>query len=310
MIQLGRYAPATRVIAHISDTHFLGGERPLYGAVDTDSNLALALEQLERSGANPEAIVITGDLADLAEPDAYARLKAQFEPVAERLGAQIIWVMGNHDERPEFSSAFFGAESTEPLDRVYHVGGLRIIALDSTVPGYHHGDLSTEQLDWLRGELAAPAPEGTLIALHHPPIPTPIELMAIIELQNQDAFADVLRGTDVRAILAGHLHYSTSGTFAGIPVSVASATCYAIDNSGGPGSLVGRDAGQAFNLVHLYEDSVVHTIVPMTRAPQVSGFSGVVLDVLANMTAEERLEAFSNKRSTFNVADAEASGGS
>lgn len=310
MIQLGRYAPATRVIAHISDTHFLGGERPLYGAVDTDSNLALALEQLERSGANPEAIVITGDLADLAEPDAYERLKAQFEPVAERLGAQIIWVMGNHDERPEFSSAFFGAESTEPLDRVYQVGGLRIIALDSTVPGYHHGDLSPEQLDWLRAELATPAPEGTLIALHHPPIPTPIELMAIIELQHQDAFADVIRGTDVRGILAGHLHYSTSGTFAGVPVSVASATCYAIDNSGGPGNLVGRDSGQAFNLVHVYEDSVVHTIVPMTRAPQVSGFSGVVLDVLAKMTPEERLEAFSNKHSTFNVADAEASGGS
>jgi 3',5'-cyclic AMP phosphodiesterase CpdA len=310
VIQLGRYAPATRVIAHISDTHFLGGERPLYGAVDTDSNLALALEQLERSGANPEAIVITGDLADLAEPDAYARLKAQFEPVAERLGAQIIWVMGNHDERPEFSSAFFGAESTEPLDRVYHVGGLRIIALDSTVPGYHHGDLTTAQLDWLRDELATPAAEGTLIALHHPPLPTPIELMAIIELQNQDAFADVVRGTDVRAILAGHLHYSTSGTFAGIPVSVASATCYAIDNSGGPGSLVGRDAGQAFNLVHLYDDSVVHTIVPMTRAPQVSGFSGVMVEALAAMTPEERLEAFSNKRSTFNLADAEASGGS
>ena len=124
------------------------------------------------------------------------------------------------------------------------------------------------------------------------------------------AVYDVVRGTDVRGILAGHLHYSTSGTFAGIPVSVASATCYAIDNSGGPGSLVGRDAGQAFNLVHLYEDSVVHTIVPMTTAPQVSGFSGVVLDVLAQMTPEERLEAFSNKRSTFNVADAEASGGS
>jgi 3',5'-cyclic AMP phosphodiesterase CpdA len=218
--------------------------------------------------------------------------------------------MGNHDERPEFSSAFFGEQTTEPLDRVYRVGGLRIIALDSTVPGYHHGELTLEQLDWLRDELKTPAPEGTLIALHHPPIPTPIEIMAIIELQDQDRFAEVIRGTDVRGILAGHLHYSTSGTFAGVPVSVASATCYAIDNSGGPGSLVGRDAGQAFNLVHLYDDSVVHTIVPMTTAPQVSGFSGVVLDALATMSPEERREAFSNKQSTFNVADAEASGGS
>jgi 3',5'-cyclic AMP phosphodiesterase CpdA len=253
--------------------------------------------------------VITGDLADLAEPDAYERLKAQFEPVAERLGAQIIWVMGNHDERPEFSSAFFGSESVEPQDRVYDINGLRIIALDSSVPGYHHGDLTDDQLAWLKTELATPAPEGTLLALHHPPIPTPIEIMAIIELQHQDKLADVVRGTDVRGILAGHLHYSTSGTFAGVPVSVASATCYAIDNSGGPGSLVGRDAGQAFNLVHLYDDSVVHTIVPMTTAPQVSGFSGVVLDALAQMSPEERREAFSNKKSTFNVADAEASGG-
>ena len=309
MTQLGQHAPATRVIAHISDTHFLGGERPLYGSVDTDNNLALALEQLERSGANPEAIVITGDLADLAEPDAYERLKAQIEPVAARLGAQIIWVMGNHDERAPFSTAFLGGETTDPLDRVYQVGGLRIIALDTTVPGYHHGELTDAQLDWLRNELATPAPEGTLIALHHPPIPTPIEIMAIIELQQQNRLADVLRGTDVRAILAGHLHYSTSGTFAGIPVSVASATCYAIDNSGGPGSLVGRDAGQAFNLVHLYDDSVVHTIVPLTTAPQVSGFSGVVLDTLAAMTPDERREAFSNKSSTFNLADAEASGG-
>jgi 3',5'-cyclic-AMP phosphodiesterase len=309
-MQLGQYALPTHVIAHISDTHFLGGRRPLYGKVDTDRNLALALEQLERSGTNPEAIVITGDLADLAEPDAYDRLKAQFEPVAQRLGAEIIWVMGNHDERPPFAKAFFGAETTEPLDRVYHVGGLRIIALDSTVPGYHHGELTDAQLDWLRDELATPAAEGTLVALHHPPIPTPIEIMAIIELQEQSRLAEVLRGTDVRAILAGHLHYSTSGTFAGIPVSVASATCYTIDNSGGPGSLVGLDAGQSFNLVHLYDDSVVHTIVPVTASPQVSGFSGLVLDALATMTPEERLEAFSNKASTFNVADAEASGGS
>ncbi|MBX3193642.1 MAG: phosphodiesterase [Microbacteriaceae bacterium] len=309
MIQLGQYAPPTHVIAHFSDTHFLGGHRPLYGSVDTDGHLAKALEQLERSGAAAEAIVFTGDLADLAEPDAYDRLKRIIEPAAERMGAELIWVMGNHDERPPFSAAFFGIETDEPLDRVHRLGGLRIIALDTSVPGYHHGELRESQLEWLRTELATPAPDGTLLALHHPPIPTPIEIMAILELQGQDRLADVLRDTDVRAILAGHLHYSTAGTFAGIPVSVASATCYTIDNSGGPGSLVGVDGGQSFNLVHVYEDSVVHTIVPVGDAPQVAGFSGVVLDALAAMSPEERREAFSSKTSTFNVADAEASAG-
>ena len=103
------------------------------------------------------------------------------------------------------------------------------------MPGYHHGRILDSQLDWLRDVLAEPAPDGTLLALHHPPIPSPIELMAILELEEQHRLADVIRGTDVRAILAGHLHYSTSGTFAGIPVSVAAATCYVIDNSAAAG---------------------------------------------------------------------------
>jgi 3',5'-cyclic AMP phosphodiesterase CpdA len=184
---------------------------------------------------------------------------------------------------------------------VYDVGGLRIIALDSSVPGYHHGDLEPAHLAWLREQLATPAPHGNLLALHHPPIPTPVELVAIIELDHQAELAEVLRGSDVRAILAGHLHYSTSGTFAGIPVSVAAATCYTIDSSAEPGTLAGVDGGQTFNLVHVYDDQVVHSIVPLGDARRVAGFSGAFLDALAAMTPEERREAFSSKASTFQL---------
>ena len=311
MMQLGQYAPPTHTIAHVSDTHFLGGRRRLYGAIDTDRNLACALEQLERSGSRPSAIVITGDLADLGEPEAYQRLRGQLAPAAERMGSQIIWVMGNHDERRPFSSILLGEQPSDaPQDRVYDIDGLRIIALDSSVPGYHHGQLSDAQLSWLEGVLAVPAAHGTLLALHHPPIPTPIEIMAIIELQDQQKLAGVIRGTDVRGILAGHLHYSTHGTFAGVPVSVASATCYAIDTSGEPDTLLGVDGGQSINVVNVYTDSIVHSIVPVGDYPQVAGFSGVMLERLATMTPDERREAFSSKTSTFSVAEAEGSSGS
>jgi Icc protein len=222
-------------------------------------------------------------------------------------------VMGNHDERGPYSSILFddqdsgGPASDAPQDRIYDVDGLRIVALDSSVPGYHHGELRDEQLSWLEGVLAVPAAHGTLLALHHPPLPTPIEIMAIIELQEQQKLADVIRGTDVRGILAGHLHYSTHGTFAGVPVSVASATCYAIDTSAPAGTLLGVDGGQSINLVNLYTDSVVHSIVPIGNFTQVAGFSGVILDKLASMTPGDRREAFSRKTSTFSAADAEAS---
>ncbi|WP_167051492.1 phosphodiesterase [Salinibacterium sp. ZJ77] len=311
MVQLGQHAPPQHVIVHLSDTHFLGGGKPLYGTVDTDATVVRALEQLERSELRPEAIVITGDLADVAEADAYERLRDHIEPAAERMGSRIIWVMGNHDEREPFASILMREEATtDTQDRVYDVNGLRIIALDSSVPGYHHGDLRPEQLEWLRAELATPAPSGTILALHHPPIPTPIELMALIELDHQAELADVIRGTDVRAILAGHLHYSTSGTFAGIPVSVSAATCYTIDTSAEPGTLAGIDGGQTFNLVHVYDDQVVHSIVPIGDAPRVAGFSGAFLDAIAGMTPEQRREAFSSKASTFNLADTEQSAGS
>jgi 3',5'-cyclic AMP phosphodiesterase CpdA len=314
VIQLGQYPAAHHVIAHISDTHFLGGGRPLYGSVQTDAHLAQALSQLEASGARPEAIVFTGDLADLGEPDAYTRLRALVEPVAERLGATIIWVMGNHDERLQYSQQLFDHDGTEePQDRVYDIGGLRIISLDTTVPGYHHGEVTEAQLAWLAEVLATPAPHGTLLAVHHPPIPTPLlEAMGMLELQDQNRLAEVIRGTDgrsseVRGILAGHLHYSTHSTFAGIPVSVAAATCYTLNLTAKDRLLSGVDFGQAFNLVHVYDDRIVHSIVPVGETIEVTGFSSDNWAQIEAMTPQERLELFSNKKSPFNAREATSS---
>ena len=98
--------------------------------------------------------------------------------------------------------------------------------------------------------------------MHHPPLPSVLDLAALVELRDQSALAEVLFGSDVRSILAGHLHYSSTGTFAGIPVSVASATCYTQDLSVPAGGTRGRDAARAFNLVHVYGSTVVHSVVP------------------------------------------------
>lgn len=309
MIPLGQYPAPAHVIAHISDTHILAGDRKLYGVVQAEAHLIQALAQLEQSDIYPEAIVFTGDLADLGEPDAYRRLKEIVEPVAAKLGATIIWVMGNHDERPEYARALFGATPSEdPQDRVYDINGLRIISLDTTVPGYHHGALTDEQLYWLAGVLATPAPHGTILALHHPPIPTPLLwAMEMLELAQQDRLAAVLEGTDVRAILGGHLHYSSHSTFAGIPVSVAAATCYTLALTAKDRLLSGVNADQAINLVHVYENSVVHSIVPVGSRAEVTGFSKEFAPQIEAMTVEQRLEMFSNKRSAFNSAEQSAS---
>jgi Icc protein len=262
------YARPDHFILHLSDTHFLAGDRMLYDSVDSEARLAELFVRLEASGARPEAIVFTGDLADHGEPEAYAKLRAIVDPAAARLGAQVIWVMGNHDDRGAFREELLGQlPSTRPVDRVYDVNGLRIITLDSTVPGHHHGEVTDAQLDWLAEELAEPAPHGTILAMHHPPIPSVQDLAVLVELRDQSPLAEVLRGSDIRSIIAGHLHYSTTATFAGIPVSVASATCYTQDLAGQTGATMPRDGAQSYNLIHVYDETVLHTVVPVSSTP-------------------------------------------
>jgi 3',5'-cyclic AMP phosphodiesterase CpdA len=278
-------------ILHISDTHFVGAGEKLHEVIDSDANLALMLEGLAKSGARPEAIVFTGDLADTGLPDAYARLRALVEPAAAAVGAEVIWVMGNHDERAAFRSGLLDEEGTASVDRVHDVNGLRIVVLDSTVPGHHHGEIDEAQLDWLREVLATPAPHGTLLALHHPPVPSPLGLLALVELKDQARLAEVVRGTDVRGILGGHLHYSTASTFAGVPVSVASATCYTQDLQVRYPAARGQDGAQAYNLVHVYGDRVVHSVVPIGQFPTVYEMSAEQLDAFLAMSEQQQLAA-------------------
>jgi Icc protein len=305
-MQLGQYPPADHVLAHISDTHFLGGRRPLYGSIDTDANLTAAMNALEASKIDLDALVFTGDIADLGEPDAYARVRAIVEPAASRMGAEVLWVMGNHDDRSAFRAGLLdpddadadngGAGAPAPIDRVVDLGGLRMITLDTSVPGYHHGELAAEQLDWLRDQLSVPAPRGTILALHHPPVPSPVAYMQVLELQRQHELAEVVRGSDIRAILGGHLHYSTHSLFAGIPVAVAAATCYTMDASAPESTLVGRDGGQSITLVHVYENQVVHSIVPLGDFPVVARFDSDFTRRLENADQVELREYYAKQQ--------------
>jgi len=262
------YPRPDHFLLHLSDTHLLAGGSKLYGSVNVEARLAELFAEVEASGAQPEAIVVTGDLADKGEPGAYQLLRQIVEPVATRLGARIVWVMGNHDNRSAFRTELFGElPSDAPIDRSYDLNGLRLITLDTSVPGHHHGAVSEQQLLWLAEELRVPAPDGTILAMHHPPIPSVLDLATAVELRDQQALADVLYGTDVRSIIAGHLHYSSMAMFAGIPVSVASATCYTQDLNVPVGGTLGRDGARAFNLVHVYPGTVLHSVVPLGHYP-------------------------------------------
>ncbi|MEF2975849.1 phosphodiesterase [Subtercola sp. YIM 133946] len=268
---LAQYPRPDHFVLHFSDTHFVGGDNLLYDKVDAEGHLVEILAELQASGARPEAIIFTGDLADKGDPKAYEKLRAMVEPAAAAMGAEVIWVMGNHDNRAAFRAGLLDQlPSMKPVDRVYDINGLRVITLDSTVPGSHYGEVTPEQLDWLAEELSTSAPHGTILAMHHPPVPSVLDLAVMVELRDQASLAEVIQGSDVRSIIAGHLHYSSTAMFAGVPVSVASATCYTQDLNVPVGGTLARDGAQAFNLIHVYENTVLHSVVPIGHYARVS----------------------------------------
>ena len=106
-MQYGQFPDPRFTIAHLSDVHLLSPGRKQYDAIVPEMGLMLVLERLSRLTPVPDALVFTGDLADKAEPAAYARLRELVEPFAASIGAQVVWVMGNHDERAPYAKGLF-----------------------------------------------------------------------------------------------------------------------------------------------------------------------------------------------------------
>ncbi|TLM72918.1 phosphodiesterase [Pseudarthrobacter sp. NamB4] len=257
------YPTPDHVLVHVSDPHFVA-EGLLYGEMDPQLGLVEVLDSIEASGIGPEAIIFSGDLTDKGSAEAYRKLRTLGDAYAKRMGTQIIWAMGNHDERGNFRSVLLEEEPRpEPVDRRYDLGGLRVLVLDSSVPGHHHGGVTEEQLGWLADELQTTADDGTLLVIHHPPVPPVQDLAVLSELRDQEALAQVLEGSDVIGILSGHTHCTVFSTFAKIPVSVASATSYTQDLALSPAAMQGRDGARSFNLVRIHNRTFVTAVVPV-----------------------------------------------
>jgi 3',5'-cyclic AMP phosphodiesterase CpdA len=197
---------ATMLIAQISDTHLKLPGKLAYRRVDTAQMLKACVDALVRLDPQPDLIVHTGDLTDFGRPEEYAHLKAILAP----LQPPVLTIPGNHDDREAMREAF-AAEGCFPASGFLHYaverGPLRIVGLDTLVPGQGGGELCVARLAWLDAALAEMPAAPTLVLMHHPPFLTGVAHMDRIGLEGRDAFADIMRRHDqVEVVLCGHVH--------------------------------------------------------------------------------------------------------
>lgn len=258
------------VIAHLSDTHLTSAGVLYNGVIDPQAALdrvAAALRRAAREGRRPDVLVVSGDLTDSGDPDAYRRLTATLDALAPA----VVYATGNHDLRTVFHDCVLDRQGeTGPLLQVHRLAGVRVAVLDSTVVGAGHGVLTDGHLAELSAVLATPYPGGTVVVLHHAPIPlaTPLQTFFALDRRSRAALAGVLRGSDTRIVLAGHQHLAGFGMLGGIPVSVATSTAIRTDPLA-PADHERTSASAGFSLVRLYPDSVTVSVVPVDDAPEI-----------------------------------------
>ncbi|WP_156934984.1 metallophosphoesterase [Pseudonocardia spinosispora] len=250
-------------LIQITDSHIRAEDTTGAGQVDTFALLGSALRVVEALAPRPTAVLFTGDLADDGDPLAYSRLRDLVGPVLARIGVPAVYLPGNHDVRGVMREHLLDqAPDDAPLDSVSWFGDVRVVALDSTVPGFAYGLLEPAQLEWLRSELATPAPAGTVVALHHPPLPSFAPFTSSIELQNRADLAAAIAGTDVRAVLAGHTHMVGGGVVAGVPVWTGGPLA-TIQDPVLPGGALRGLAAPGLTRLDLYTNTAVATHVPI-----------------------------------------------
>lgn len=239
------------LLVHVSDVHATSGA-PLYGLVDGIDRLTMVGRSLDAIGARPDAVVITGDLVQKGNPGAYAALGDALARLEETCRAPVLVVPGNHDHLLEFTRL---TQSGGVIRRVVPLERIRVVLLDSSTAA-----LGDEQLSWLGDVLATPYRDGTVIALHHPPVASPLPALAGIGLQDAAALEAAIAASDVRLIVAGHYHHPLSAHLGGVPVWVGPALSYQQDPTAGADVVRGLDL-PSYSLVHLHERG--HTAVPV-----------------------------------------------
>jgi 3',5'-cyclic-AMP phosphodiesterase len=216
------------VIAQISDMHVRPRGQLAYGRVDTASFLDRCVEQLRRMTPPPDIVLATGDLVDAGDPAEYQHLRDLLTP----LWMPVYLIPGNHDNREalvrEFSDHAYLPRAGF-MQYVLDEYPVRLIALDTLVPGKTGGLLCAERLAWLAARLEEARARPTVIFMHHAPFLTGIAHMDRVGLQGSDALGEVVQQhPQIERVLCGHLHRLIQLRWHGTLVSTAPSTAHQV----------------------------------------------------------------------------------
>ena len=212
----------------ISDSH-LGFTGPANTAVE--QSFAAAIDQINALPYRPEFVMHTGDLTHLSTP-------AQFDQVNQMMRGlrtdAVLTVPGEHDSVDDHGEKYrkvFGANTHGAGWYSFDVRGVHFISLVNTLSLEQLGHLGTDQLEFVRKDLAGRSPDTPFVVFSHIPL---FAMYPTWGWGTDDAAAvlNLLRPFASVTCLNGHVHQLFTKTEGNVTFHSATTTAYPLPKPG------------------------------------------------------------------------------
>lgn len=222
------------LIAQLTDLHVRPRGQPANRVAETNMFVERAFRAVAAFTPRPDVILLTGDLTECGLATEYSQLVQLMRRCLPPVPVFVI--PGNHDRREQMreSLAHLPNVTADPVYVQYAVEDfpVRLVMLDTVVPGSGHGELRPEQLQWLDQTLAQVPNKPTMIAMHHPPFVCGIAHMDRIRLRDSAAFVEIVaRHPQVERIVCGHHHRVITTKIAQAIASISPSVAHQVEMS-------------------------------------------------------------------------------
>jgi DNA repair exonuclease SbcCD nuclease subunit len=238
--------------AFLTDLHLLQG-----GALGSVEGIVACLAAVEKLDPRPEFILVGGDLVhstrDLTVPGAESALDFFLQLWKDHTDLPTYWTFGNHDlagtnnpyvstADPDYGKGLF--QNRLQLPRLFYsfdCKGWHFVVLDDIAlrPHGYFGELFDDELAFLKADLDVHRTTPTIVTTHIPIASNlPLGLLlahALIEdhrplpnhliCANGSALLEDIPGHNIRAVLAGHLHFHEQIERNGVRLINSGAVC-------------------------------------------------------------------------------------
>lgn len=237
-------------LTQITDLHLGPTADFICRNLNTYKCLQAVIAAIKRDGRDSDRLLITGDIASDAQPQAYQLL----DQLLFSKRKQSLWLPGNHDSLDLMQKHL----KNYPFTPIFEVDNWAVLMLNSSMVDQPRGVISKLEMQRLEQYLTDMADKNILVALHHSVVEVGSHWVDQHRIANHQQLYQLLAAHGkVRAVINGHIHQQFETDWGGIKVYSSPSTCFQFKPKADEFTM--GDEPPAYRWIDLHNDGRVET---------------------------------------------------